>query len=194
MRGILITPHGEIGTEGAAIFIPRLSIPGLLWWGAALMWHFYDFYDILRQMWPGTTPGLVTGLGWCNGLSCLFGQSEAGFCHHWPMRSSHSNSPQLTVWCPSILSDSDGRDRGRLQPGQNTINVTNKAAQTANKWQSISFYLLNISYNLSHLFDSPCEDPAAGSGWLITADDRVNEAETPGHPDQLSLSPMMISR
>ena len=59
MRGSLITPHGEMGTGGNAQR-QYLDIPSQhsCYDDVALMWHFYDFYDILRQVvTPRTTLG-----------------------------------------------------------------------------------------------------------------------------------------
>ena len=155
MRGILITQHGEIGTAGAAI-----SVPCLLWCCCFNVTHFYDF---LRHFASDCDPGppQVWSLHWCYGLSSIFSQSQTGFYHYWPMRSSHSPSPQLSDVRQFYVWQWRAWQRSGLQPGQNTINVTNKTAQTTeNKWQSIIFYLLHISYKLSHLFNSHCETPA----------------------------------
>ena len=192
MRGILITPYGEIGTEGAAIFIPRHSIPGLLRWSCFNVTFLWFLRHFASDCDPG--PPQVWSLHWADvTVSALCSANHRRVfttTDQWEARIRPALNCLMSV---NFVWQWRAWQRS-LQPGQNTVNVTNKAAQTANKWQSISFYLLHISYKLSHLFNSPCEDPAAGSGWLITADDWVNEAETPGHPDQLSLSPMMISR
>ena len=140
---------------------------------------------------PDHPVSLVTALGRCNGLSPLSANQSpsSAATDQW---KSRIRSSLRAVWYPSILSDWHETGVTEVWAAaprvkHNKLLDTNKTgARPRTNRKVLVFICFTFHINCTHLF--------VGPGWVITANDWVNGAKPSWQPDQLSQSPMMISR